>query len=102
VSGAAAFLILSLLAPAQTAPAPLNAHALGALEGMLDFCGKVNPQSSDKYEELGKQLTKDQTAKAVAETRNSQEYKDSRDQASKGLEALSTREALVTCKAREK
>jgi hypothetical protein len=101
--GAGAFLILSLLTPAQTAPpAPLNARALGALEGTLNFCGKINPESADKYKEMGKLLTKGQTAEALAEKRGSQEYKDSLDQISKHLEGLSTKEALATCKAQAK
>lgn len=102
VSCVVALLFLSLLAPAQTAPAPISAPALGVLEGMLNFCGKVNPKSADKYNEMLKPLTKDQSADTLAELRNSQEYKDSLDQISKQLEALSTKDALATCKAQGK
>ena len=108
---ACAFLILLLLVPGQTlaqkaqgktAPAPLNARALGRLEGMLNFCSKVNPESADKYKEMTKLLTKGQTAEAVAEMRNSQEYKDSVDEINKNLGALSNKDALATCKAQAK
>jgi len=102
VSGIGAFLFLSLLAPAQTATTHLSAPALGTFEGMLSFCGKVNPQSADKYNELVKNLTKDQTADALAEMRNSQEYKDSLDQISAQLGELSNKDALETCKVHEK
>ena len=104
VSTIGAFLILSVLAPAQTAPTParLSAPALGVLEGMLDFCGKVNPQSADKYKEIRKNLTKDQAAGAVDKMRNSQEYKDSVDQVTKQLAALPTKEASATCQAKAK
>jgi hypothetical protein len=108
---ASAFVILLLLVPGQTlaqkapgktAPAPLNARALGRLEGVLNFCSKVNPESADKYGDMSKELTKGQTAEVVAEMRNTQEYKDSVDEMTKNLSALSNKEALATCKAQAK
>ena len=99
VSVAGTFLALSLLTPAQTAPKPISAPALGVFEGMLNFCGKVNPQSADKYKEMAKSLTKDQPAAALAEIRDSREYKDSAGQIGKKLGAMSTKEALATCNA---
>jgi hypothetical protein len=102
VSGIGAFLFLSLLLPAQTAPAQLSGPTLGTLEGMLKFCGKVNPQAADKYQDMIKRLTKDQPEDKLAELRDSQEYKDSLDQIGKQLGELSTEDAIATCKVPEK
>ena len=98
LSGAGALLSFSLMAAAQSAQTPLNATALGALEGTLDFCAKMNPQSAVKYKEMRKDLTKDQAPEAVAEMRESQEYKDSADEIRKQLGAMSPKEAIATCK----
>jgi hypothetical protein len=107
VGAICASLFLAVLTPAQKeqkaqkeAPAPQNAAAvLAILDGTINFCSKVNPQSEAKYKDLAKLLTNNQNDEAVAQMRNSKEYKDSLDQISKKLGALSTKEALEACKA---
>lgn len=108
-----ASLLLAVLTPAQKEPpaqkvapaqkeaaAPENAAlVLAALDGAINFCAKVNPQAEAKYEELRKLLTNNQTDEAVAQIRNSKEYKDAFDKTSKQLGALSNKEALEACKA---
>jgi len=100
VGGLAGFLFLSVFASAQTekAPATSAGSLLGALEGTLKFCGKVDPESASKYKDLEALLTNGQSEEAVAKIRDSKEYKDSLDQTSKQLGALSQKEAVATCK----
>lgn len=100
-------LLLSVLTPAQKeapaqkkASAPENAAAvLAIVEGTVDFCSKVAPESAEKYKDLGRLFTNGQTDEAVAQIRKSKEYKDALDKTSKRLEALSNKEALEACKA---
>ena len=100
VGGLGAFLFVSILASAQKekAPATSGGSILGALEGTMNFCGKVDPQSASKYEDLKKLLTNGQSNEAVAKIRESKEYKDSLDQTNKQLGALSPKEAVAACK----
>ena len=100
VGGFGAFLLLSMALAQETPPASAGA-LFGALEGTLNFCAKVDPQSADKYEELDRLFTNDQPEEAIAQVRNSKEYKESLDQTSKQLAALSPKEALALCKGSE-
>jgi len=99
VSGFGAFLLLAVLSPAQTATAtPTSAGTvLGVLEGTLNFCIKVTPQSASKYKALGQLLINGQSAKAIALVRNSDAYEKSFAQITKQLGALSTTQALAAC-----
>jgi hypothetical protein len=65
----------------------------------VNFCAKVNPEAATKYKDLGRLFTNGQSDEAIAQMRNSKEYKDSLDQVSKKLQALSAKEALAACKA---
>jgi len=88
-------------APAQKegAATPENAASvLAALEGTINFCAKVNPQAEAKFRDLTKLLTNNQTQEAIAQIRNSKEYKDALDKTSKQLEALSSKDASEACK----
>ena len=103
VGATGAFLLVSLLASAQTAaPATQDASVLAILEGTITFCSKVDPESADKYKDLAKLLTNGQSDEAIDQVRNTKEYKDSLDKISKQLEALSTKEASEACKAQGK
>jgi hypothetical protein len=99
VSGFGAFLIFSLLAPAQTGSGHLDASALGALEGALNFCTKINPQSAAQYSEMDQILTNGQTDYQVAQMRKSWPYKETQKKVTKELETLPTNQALATCQA---
>ena len=78
VGAVGASLLLALLTPAQKKPAaPENAASvLAALEGTINFCTKINPAAEAKYKDLAKLLTNNQTDEAIAQIRNSKEYKD--------------------------
>jgi hypothetical protein len=92
-------LVLSTLAAAQKAPAPPTAASLlGTIDGTVNFCTKVNPKSAAKFKEMGQLITNGQSDEAIAQIRDSKEYKDTLDQTSKKLAALSTKEAAETCK----
>ena len=99
VGGFATFLLLSILAPAQTTTEIAKAGSeLGALEGTLRFCSKVDPQSVDKYKQIGQLLTNGQSDEVVTKVRDSKEYKDALEQTTKQLEKLPAKQALAACK----
>lgn len=75
------------------------ASILATLEGTINFCTKINPEAEAKYKDLAKLLTNNRTDEAVAQIRNSKEYKDALEKTSKQLGALSSKEALEACKA---
>lgn len=102
VFAAGAFLTLSIIMPAQTAPPTLTSSTLGVLEGTLDFCSKVNPQAADQIKEIRMQLTKDKSEDSLARMRKSQEYKESHGRISKQLAALPAKDAQQACKAQTK
>jgi hypothetical protein len=60
-----------------TATVPMPAQHLGQIEGILDYCGKVNPEGASKYKELKKLMDGDASANQLAEARAKKEYKDS-------------------------
>jgi hypothetical protein len=118
VGAVGASLFLAVLTPAQKEPPPQKekqkeqreqkepkeapitqdgASFLGMLEGFINFCAKVNPQS-ETYKEVEKLLTNNATDEAFAQIRKSKEYKESFDQVSKKLEAMPAKEALEFCK----
>ena len=94
-------LLLSVLVPAQTAP-PTFGELLGTVEGTMNFCAKINPKSAAKYKEMSQIVTNGHSEELVAEIRESKEYKDTVDQVSKKLGALSAKEAAATCKVQGK
>ena len=99
VGAFATFLLLSILAPAQTTTETAKTGSvLGALEGTLRFCTKVDSQSADKYKQIGQLLTNGQPDEAIAKIRDSKEYKDALDQTTKQLEKLPAKQALAACK----
>jgi hypothetical protein len=93
--------LLSILAPAQTAP-PTFAELLGTLDGTVNFCTKVNPKSAAKYREMVQLVTNGHSDELIAEIREGKEYKGTVDQISKKLGALSPKEASATCKVQGK
>lgn len=97
LSSASVFLVLSLLAPAQTAPATPNDSILGTLEGVLDFCGKVNPTASSTYQQLDALLTNGLTPASVTQSRKNQDYKNSHAKISQQLGELSKKQAVDSC-----
>jgi hypothetical protein len=78
---------------------PFTNDAFGKVEGILDFCAKVNPQAASKYQEQKKALVKDVPEKEVAEARKTQEYKDAYDAVTSELGQLPKDKAVEACAA---
>jgi hypothetical protein len=99
------FLILSLGAAMvlpQSTPSkdPIDPEVYGRVEGILNFCAKVDPPSAAKYQERAKAFTRDQSQSAVDEARKSKEYQDAFDSITDLLsKAPSDDEAVKSCKA---
>jgi hypothetical protein len=64
------------LAPLALAKLALPNDAFGRIEGSLDFCAQVDPDSAAKYQEHKKILVQGASDQEVAEARASKEYKD--------------------------
>ena len=98
ISTAGVVLCLSSLAPAQKAPAPPSAASvLGLLDGTVNFCADLYPESAEKYKAAELSFTNGLNEEAVAQIRASNEYKDSLDQVSTHLKSLSSRDAIAAC-----
>src|ERR1700676_2339736 len=89
-----AALVLPQLGGAQL---PFPTPAFAKIEGVLDFCAKANPKDSEKYEKLRKELVKDASEKDVSETRKTQEYKDSYEQAKSEFTKMPKEQAIAAC-----
>ena len=96
-----AFLLLSVLSPAQTAPASTTSSGtvLGLIEGTIAVCSRVNPGSAGTYEALDLFFTNNQSPAAINQVRHSSTYEQSYLAISKTLEALSTSQIKAACSA---
>lgn len=54
---------------------PFSNDAFGKVEGMLDFCARVDPPAAAKYAEKKKALVKGLPEKEVGEARETEKYK---------------------------
>src|SRR4029077_2284540 len=71
--------------------------ALGQVEGTLDFCAQVDPQSVGKYEERKKLLVQGEPEKEVAEARKTTEYKEAYDAIGEALGKVPKDQAVKAC-----
>lgn len=71
--------------------------ALGQVEGTLDFCAQVDPQSAAKYQELKRLLVQGEPEKEVAEARKTTEYKEAYDAISEALGKVPKDQAVKAC-----
>ena len=91
----AAFLIPQL----ALAELPFPNSAFGEIEGNLDFCAQVDPQSAQQYQEGKKQIVSGVPEKEVAEARESQDYKDAYESVSAELAKTPKDKAVEACSA---
>ena len=95
-------LILSLIATvifSQRAGAKLSMtpQGLGFIEGTLDYCAKVDPDSADKYKARAKAFAADATKEELDKARSSSEYKDSHDLTTSDLEKIPKEKTIKSC-----
>ncbi len=82
-----------------TATLPMPSEHLGQVEGILDYCGKVNPEAASKYKELKKLMDGDASANELSEARAKKEYKDSYKDISDQFAKLSKEGVIKQCTA---
>jgi hypothetical protein len=92
----AAVITLPQLAPAAPSVPP---NALGHVEGIVNFCVRVDPKSADKYKEIGKRVVDGMSQKELAEARSSTEYKESYEAITGELTKLPAEKAVEGCRA---
>jgi hypothetical protein len=71
--------------------------SFGQVEGTLDFCAQVDPQSAENYEKFKKALVQGEPEKDVAEARKSSEYKDAYDAIGEALGKVPKDKAVKAC-----
>src|SRR5258707_6525808 len=76
---ACAWLAVPLLVHADTAS--VNPRALGIVESILNYCGRLDPAAAVKLQERGKQLAQGASEQQLAEVRHSDEYRQAYDSA---------------------
>lgn len=72
-------------------------QAFAKIEGVLDFCAKVNPQHTEEYDKLRKKLVQDIPGENLSELRASQKYKDAYEQARTDFGKMTKEKALKVC-----
>jgi hypothetical protein len=94
-------LVCAVMAMPQlsTAKLPFSNDALGKVEGIMNYCARVNPESAAKYQDAAKAFVKDLPEKEVTEARKSAEYKDSYDGIAAELDKAPKDATIQTCKA---
>ena len=78
---------------------PLPIDIFGKIEGGLDFCSQVNPQSSAKYQEQKKALVQGASEKEISEARASTEYKEAYGATQDEMSKQPRDEAVKACAA---
>jgi hypothetical protein len=83
----------------SNAKLPFSNDVFGKVEGILNYCSEVNPESAAKYRDVAKAFVKDVPENEVTEARKSAEYKDSYDGISEELNKVPKDAGIQTCKA---
>jgi hypothetical protein len=90
-----AFLVLPAVAGAD-APQP-DPHALGVAEGMINYCGSVDPASAEQVRQVIKQLMQGASELQLAEVRKSDDYRKAYDSVADFTAKLEPRNAKHFC-----
>jgi hypothetical protein len=83
----------------SNAKLPFSNDVLGKVEGILNYCSEVNPESAAKYLDVAKAFVKDVPEWEVTEARKTTEYKDSYDGIRTELGKAPKDTTVQTCKA---
>jgi hypothetical protein len=78
---------------------PMSRPALGQLEGILNFCAKVDPSMAKQYQERSALLLGKASDKDLADARDSDEYRQAYDAVSAELAKVEKDHAVQTCNA---
>ena len=89
-----AMLMLPLLALAKL---QVPSDVLGKVEGGLDFCAQVDPDSANQYQEKKKAFIQGASEQEVAQARASKEYKENYKSATDELSKKPKDEVKNTC-----
>ena len=77
----------------------MTPQGLGFLEGTLDYCSKVDPNSAADYKARAKAFVGDATQEELDKARSSSEYKDSYDSRTSELDKAPKNDTVKACKA---
>jgi hypothetical protein len=77
----------------------MTPQALGFVEATLNYCGKVDPASAEKYKAREKAFVGDATEDELDKARTTGEYKDSYGSRTSDLEKVPKEQTVKTCTA---
>jgi hypothetical protein len=86
------------LPPLAQADAPLSPRALGALQGVVDFCSRVDPKDSKQLGQQAGLLMRGLSANTIAADKNTAEYKQAYQTLSTVLKEWPADEAVANCR----
>ena len=92
---ACAWLAVPLLAHADTPS--VNPQALGIMESIVNYCGRLDPAAVVKLREQAKQLAQGASERQLAEVRNSNEYREGYDSVVDFVAKIDERNAKQIC-----
>ncbi len=78
------------------APQP-DAHALGVAEGMINYCGPIDPASAEQVRQVIKQLMQGASELQLAEVRKSDDYRKAYDSVGDFTAKIDPRNAKKFC-----
>ena len=90
-------LAIVLLAELALAKLPFSNEVFGKAEGTLDYCGRIDSASAEKYQKKKQELVKDVPESEVAAARSTEEYKAGYDWASDELPKMSKDDVAHVC-----
>jgi hypothetical protein len=94
--------LFALPALTQAAKPPPNAQALGITEGVLHYCGSVDPKAAGQLQQKAKDLVQGLSEDEVAKLRESEEYRAAYDSIGEMLTAAPGQKAVQACASADK
>jgi len=89
---------LAIALPQLTvAEIPFDIQTLAQIDGVIDYCSQLKPESADVYKQFGKLMEKSVPEKDLEAARNSKDYKEARKSVSEGISKVNKEEAAKSC-----
>jgi hypothetical protein len=76
---------------------PFDIQTLAQIDGVIDYCSQLKPETADVYKQLGKLMEKSVPEKDLEAARNSKDYKEARKSVSEGISKVNKEEAAKSC-----
>jgi len=90
--------LATVLPQLALAELPMSPEALGQVEGVLSFCGRVDPGTKPRYEQQAQMVRGGATSEEIDAARKVDGYRQAYDGVSEQLSKLDPAAAIKTCR----